>query len=262
MVNFHDSIPESFIPWINEQHCFWVATAPLSADGHVNVSPKGMTGTFKLLGPNACFYQDLSGSGVETISHLRENKRITIMFSAFKGSPRILRLWGTGVVHELGTPRYEELIPFSDRLPGSRAAIEVQVHKVGSPTVKLIDTPATDPLAHLKPTPAYPLPEGTVPEKSLRKYWAVKNIRSIDGVPGLHLGRAYAGLPMTRDKVKDNTRFHQPVEVVGGQATKAGVMEIPARGSWAPIILAFALGLAASQFVELVHHAYSLALGL
>ncbi|CCO36037.1 hypothetical protein BN14_10159 [Rhizoctonia solani AG-1 IB] len=79
MVNFHDSIPESFIPWINEQHCFWVATAPLSADGHVNVSPKGMTGTFKLLGPNACFYQDLSGSGVETISHLRENKRITIM---------------------------------------------------------------------------------------------------------------------------------------------------------------------------------------
>ncbi|CCO36036.1 hypothetical protein BN14_10158 [Rhizoctonia solani AG-1 IB] len=120
----------------------------------------------------------------------------------------------------------------------------------------------TDPLAHLKPTPAYPLPEGTVPEKSLRKYWAVKNIRSIDGVPGLHLGRAYAGLPMTRDKVKDNTRFHQPVEVVGGQATKAGVVEIPARGSWAPIIVAFALGLAASQFVGLVHHAYSLALGL
>ncbi|CAE6371983.1 unnamed protein product [Rhizoctonia solani] len=132
MGKFYDSIPESFIPWINEQHCFWVATAPISVDGHVNVSPKGMTGTFKLLGPNACFYQDLSGSGVETISHLRENGRITIMFSAFKGSPRIVRLWGTGVVHELGSPRYEELIPLSDRLPGSRAAIEVQIHKVGS----------------------------------------------------------------------------------------------------------------------------------
>ncbi|KAF8680200.1 Pyridoxamine 5'-phosphate oxidase [Rhizoctonia solani] len=273
MGKFYDSIPESFIPWINEQHCFWVATAPISANGHVNVSPKGMTGTFKLLGPNACFYQDLSGSG---------------KISPLGDSP--LRR----IVHELGSPRYEELIPLSDRLPGSRAAIEVQIHKVGSSCgysvpfyeytgertllcdvmrpreqrdadgsdVKLISTIATDPFAHLKPTPAYPLSEDLVPEKSLRKYWAVKNIRSIDGVPGLHLGRIFAGLPMTRDKVKDNTRFHEPVGVMGSQNSKAGVVETPARGSWAPIFVAFTLGLTIARLVGLVHHAYGLALGL
>ncbi|CAE6499046.1 unnamed protein product, partial [Rhizoctonia solani] len=154
MGKFYDSIPESFVPWINEQHCFWVATAPLSADGHVNVSPKGMTGTFKVLGSNSCFYQDLSGSGVETISHLRENGRITIMYvlfpeslmSASTFSIKVQCLQGVtphrsairnsvdieGIVHELGSPRYEELIPPADRLAGSRAAIEINIHKVGS----------------------------------------------------------------------------------------------------------------------------------
>ncbi|CAE6424758.1 unnamed protein product [Rhizoctonia solani] len=288
MVKFYDSIPESYFPWVDEQHIFWVATAPLSADGHVNMSPKGMTGTFKLLGPNECFYQDLSGSGVETISHLRENGRITIMFIAFKGSPRILRLWGTGVVHELGTPRYEELIPPADRLPGSRAAIEVKIHKIGSSCgysvpfyeyvgerTLLCDVMrpreqrdadgcpeevknAADLTAHLKPTPAYPLPEDSVPEKSLRKYWAVKNIRSIDGIPGLQLGRTYAGLPMARDEIRDNTQFHEPVGVVGGKRGKVGVVETPTRGGWAPVVAAFALGLGAAQFVGLARHAYGL----
>ncbi|KAH7330583.1 hypothetical protein B0J17DRAFT_157152 [Rhizoctonia solani] len=293
MGKFYDSIPESFFAWIHEQHCFWVATAPLSTDGHVNVSPKGMTGTFKLLGPNECFYQDISGSGVETISHLRENGRITIMFSAFKGSPRIVRLWGTGIVHELGSSRYEELIPPADRLPGSRAAIEVKIHKVGSSCgysvpfyeytgerTLLCDVmrpreqrdadgcpeevkDAADPNAHLKPTPTYPLPEDAVPEKSLRKYWAVKNIRSIDGIPGLQLGRTYAGLPMTRDETKDNTRFHEPLGMVRSKSSKVvAVVETPTRGGWAPIIVAFALGLATSQLVGLFRNAYGIALGL
>ncbi|CAE6498312.1 unnamed protein product [Rhizoctonia solani] len=313
MGKFYDSIPESFIPWINEQHCFWVATAPLSADGHVNVSPKGMTGTFKVLGPNSCFYQDLSGSGVETISHLRENGRITVMFSAFKGSPRIVRLFGTGIVHELGSPRYEELVPPAVRLPGSRAAIEVNIHKVASVSILATDLPSsplsvffmishadtlyrsmnilgnerfcatlcdlgnnemlmdvpkksrmatTDPIAYLKPTPAYPLPEDSVPEKSMRKYWAVKNIRSIDGIPGLHLGRTYAGLPMLRDEIKDNTRFHELMGAVESKNSKVGAVETPTWGGWAPVLAAFALGLVTSQLAGSVRRAYGLAFGL
>ncbi|KAG8729200.1 hypothetical protein FRC11_009291, partial [Ceratobasidium sp. 423] len=213
-------------------------------------------------------------------------------FIAFKGSPRILRLWGTGVVHELGSPRYAELIPPADRLPGSRAAIEVKIHKIGSSCgysvpfyeyvgertllsqewqvviqntiadVILINGSDADPTAYLKPTPAYPLPENSVPEKSLRKYWAVKNIRSVDGIPGLRLGRTYAGLPMTRDEIKDNTRFHEPVGVVGSKRGKVGGVETPTRGGWAPILAAFAFGLVAAQLVGLVRHAYGLALGL
>ncbi|KAG8782850.1 hypothetical protein FRC12_020362 [Ceratobasidium sp. 428] len=132
MGKFFDTIPSELIPWIEEQRCFWVATAPLSAKGHVNISPKGMAGTFKILDEKTFFYQDLTGSGVETASHLRENGRITVLFNAFEGPPRILRLFGTGKVYELGSPRYNELIPLEERLPGSRAAVVVDVHKVGT----------------------------------------------------------------------------------------------------------------------------------
>jgi len=107
---FYDEIPSFLVPWINAQKIFWVATAPLSEDGHVNVSPKGFENTMhvvlkevdtdgeKKATSNAVWYEDLTGSGVETISHLRENGRITIMFTAFEGPPRIVRLFGTGTV--------------------------------------------------------------------------------------------------------------------------------------------------------------------
>src|SRR5438309_10753742 len=81
--------------FIAEQAMFFVATAPLSAGGHVNVSPKGLD-TFRVLGPHEVAYLDLSGSGVETLAHLRETGRITILFCAFAGPPRMLRLSGRG----------------------------------------------------------------------------------------------------------------------------------------------------------------------
>lgn len=74
---------------------FFVGTAPVGARGHINVSPKGMD-TFRILNPTAIAYLDLTGSGVETIAHLRENGRIVIMFCAFQGPPNILRLYGRG----------------------------------------------------------------------------------------------------------------------------------------------------------------------
>ncbi|QRV91799.1 hypothetical protein RhiJN_19817 [Ceratobasidium sp. AG-Ba] len=132
MGNFYDSIPEFLMAWIAEQHCFWVATAPLSADGHVNVSPKGLAGTFKLLGPNACFYQDLSGSGVETISHLRENGRITIMqveTMYYSGDDYRQQTVSPGLAHSKA-----HLVSNGarDRHASARVQIEVEIHKVGS----------------------------------------------------------------------------------------------------------------------------------
>src|SRR6266478_1175937 len=85
--------------WISQQKIFFVATAPLSASGHVNCSPKGGD-SFKVLAPLSVAYADYTGSGVETVAHLKDNGRIVIMFCAFEGAPQIARLYGRGEVIE------------------------------------------------------------------------------------------------------------------------------------------------------------------
>lgn len=92
--------------FIESQKMFFVASAPLSAAGHVNLSPKGLD-TFCVLGPSRVAYLDYTGSGVETIAHLRENGRLTIMFCAFEGKPRIVRLYGRGRALLVGSPESE-----------------------------------------------------------------------------------------------------------------------------------------------------------
>jgi hypothetical protein len=82
--------------FIVSQDVFFVATAPSGAEGHVNVSPKGYRDTFAVLGPTTFAYLDLTGSGAETIAHLRQNGRITVMFCSFRDAPEILRIYGTG----------------------------------------------------------------------------------------------------------------------------------------------------------------------
>ncbi|KAJ2971623.1 hypothetical protein NUW54_g12463 [Trametes sanguinea] len=89
MGKFYESIPDFLITWLEKQEVFWVATAPLSPEGHVNISPKGIRGSFRVGSPNRVWYQDLTGSGAETIAHIRENGRITLCFNAFEGPPRI-----------------------------------------------------------------------------------------------------------------------------------------------------------------------------
>ncbi|KAG8221681.1 hypothetical protein J3R82DRAFT_1966 [Butyriboletus roseoflavus] len=128
----YDEIPDKLIEWIAKQKMFWVATAALN--GHVNVSPKGCIESFHILSKNCVWYEDITGSGIETIAHMREpgNARITILFHAFEGAPRILRLFGTGTVHEFGTPGYDTLIPAASRKAGSRAAIVIDVHRVAT----------------------------------------------------------------------------------------------------------------------------------
>lgn len=115
--------------FIEEQPLFFVASAPLSAEGHVNVSPKGLD-TLRLLGPDRVAYLDLTGSGNETAAHLSENGRITFMFCAFRGTPRILRLYGTGSVVLPGTSAWEELSGKFVMLPGARQLIVAEIDRV------------------------------------------------------------------------------------------------------------------------------------
>jgi len=183
---------------------FWVASAPLTADGHVNVSPKGFEGTFHIVNSRQVWYEDMSGSGVETISHLKENRRITILFHAFEGPPRIARLFGTGTVHEFGTPEYEKLLPVDVRQPGSRAVIMIDVHKVGTScgfSIPFYTYKAPRMLLHriaAKKEGADIRAEATCPEAleppqpygGLKEHWKNNNARSIDGLPGLAVAHA------------------------------------------------------------------------
>jgi hypothetical protein len=102
MAKVYAQLDDRLTKFILAQPIFFVATAPcLSAEGeggHVNVSPKGYRDTFAIIGPRTVAYLDLTGSGAETIAHLRQNGRITIMFCSFDRSPKILRLYGAGRV--------------------------------------------------------------------------------------------------------------------------------------------------------------------
>ncbi|KAM7187276.1 hypothetical protein V8F20_011031 [Naviculisporaceae sp. PSN 640] len=198
MGQFYQTIPPNIYEWILQQKIFWVGTAPLSGSGHVNISPKGGL-YFGLLNDHTFWYIDLSGSGNETISHLYEpgNGRITIMFSAFDGSPRIVRLWGHGKVLENDTAEFHDFVKKHDvkTIPGSRSIIVVDVHQVGSScgySVPKFDFKSfRTTLNEWNAKKAKEFEEGKT-EQSFPRYWAYKNAESVDGLPGLELGRRTA----------------------------------------------------------------------
>ncbi|OJA09665.1 hypothetical protein AZE42_03658 [Rhizopogon vesiculosus] len=195
MAKYYDELPEFLIEWIKKQHMFWVASAPLNPDGHVNVSPKGTADCFHVLNSRQVWYQDLTGSGVETISHIRENGRVTVMLSAFEGPPRIMRLYGIGTVYEYGTQEYESFIPPETRKPGSRAAIVIDVYKCQTTcgfAVPIYDfvSHRTQLLRMVDNVEALDrASDGTssteISQKGIKAYWTQKNLRSLDGLPGL-----------------------------------------------------------------------------
>ncbi len=115
--------------WIKQQKMFFVGTAPLASDGHVNLSPKGGD-SFRILNPLEVAYLDYTGSGAETIAHLRENGRMVIMFCAFEGPPQIFRLHGKGTAHLKGTPGYDKLAAHFPGNPGARSIIHLAVERV------------------------------------------------------------------------------------------------------------------------------------
>lgn len=129
MAKLFETITPEIQSWIDRQEMFFVATAPLDAEGHVNCSPKGGD-SFRILGPNEIAYQDYTGSGAETIAHLRENGRIVIMFCAFSGGPKIVRLHGQGTLILESDAEYEIMAKRFPPHAGTRAFIRVNVHRI------------------------------------------------------------------------------------------------------------------------------------
>lgn len=129
MAKLYDEITAELQEFIGKQQMFFVGSAPLSGDGHVNLSPKGID-CFRVLGPRRVGYMDFTGSGNETAAHLLENGRITFMFCAFEGPPNILRLYGTGYAVLPGQAEWEELAPAFTLYAGTRQIIVADVARV------------------------------------------------------------------------------------------------------------------------------------
>ena len=130
-----EQIDERLRAWIEAQPMFFVATAPSGTGGHVNLSPKGGAGLFRVTGPHGFAYVDLLGSGIETVAHLRDNGRICVMFAAFDGPPKIVRLHGQGRVVQQGDDGFDALLATFDPAPAQlnalRSIVTVDVTRVG-----------------------------------------------------------------------------------------------------------------------------------
>jgi hypothetical protein len=182
MAKTFDGVSGTLAQWLTEQPLFCVATAALSEQGTVNCSPKGNRNEFAVVTPHQVAYLDQTGSGVETIAHIRENGRIVIMFFAISGPPRIVRLHGRGRVVARDDDAFENLARhFADaHAVGVRSIIVVELERVsdscgyGVPLLSFDQhRPTMDQWSRRKG------PDG------IREYWHEKNRASIDGIEGL-----------------------------------------------------------------------------
>ena len=193
MAKVFDRLDEHQREWIAARQMFFVATAPLAADGRVNCSPKGPMGTFRVLDDHTVAYLDMVGSGAETVAHLRENGRIVVMFCAFDGPPRILRLHGRGEIVPAEDPRFEELYARADfEAPhdieeARRAVIVVEVERIADACgygVPLMSYEGER--VHAEKWAEKKLRTGG--EAGIADYMTEKNEQSIDGLPAFDVG--------------------------------------------------------------------------
>ena len=189
MATIYERIEPRLARWIGEQPVFFVGTAPLDGDGLVNVSPKGLRGTFGVIDDHTFAYVDMTASGVETIAHLRENARICVMFCSFAGTPNVVRLHGRGRVVTHGEEGFDEALePFAmglaSRRTEARGVITVDVTRIADACGYAVPRMTVEGDREL-------LDSWTEKRDAakLRAYRSEKNERSLDGLPGL------AGLP-------------------------------------------------------------------
>ncbi len=182
MAKTYRSIDERLRTFIESQQMFFVGTKASAADGHINLSPKGIE-TLHVVDPTTVAYLDYVGSGVETIAHLRENGRIAIMLCALEGAPKIVRLHGRGEVIEPGDSRFSNLVQRLGKNTnehGLRSVIRVMIERVSDSCgygVPLFDyrgarSQLNDWANHKS-------------EEALREYQRKANVSSVDGLPGL-----------------------------------------------------------------------------
>ncbi len=177
MGKLYDCIKPAYKEFIERQHIFFVATAPLSADGRVNLSPKGLD-CFRVLSPNKVAYMDLISSGNETSAHTLENGRITIMFCSFEGAPNILRLYGKGFAVLPGSEDWKIYACHFKIYPSTRQIIVADIDLVQTSCgfgVPLFDY-AGERDIHFE----WAAKKG---EEGLREYVIEKNLKSLDGLP-------------------------------------------------------------------------------
>jgi hypothetical protein len=177
MAKVFASITDDLQRFIAAQQMFFVATAPLAADGHVNLSPKGLD-SFRILSPNQVAYLDLTGSGNETSAHLQENERITLMFCAFQEPPVILRLYGKGRTVLPDAPDWEPLYNQFLPIPGTRQIIVAAIDRVQ--TSCGMGVPLYEPVAQRQSLLKWADKKG---KDGLKDYQQQKNRSSIDGLP-------------------------------------------------------------------------------
>lgn len=178
MGKLYDTIDADLERWIRCQKVFFVGTAPLSPDAHVNCSPKGGD-TFRVLGRREVAYLDLTGSGIETIAHVQENGRIVIMFCAFEGTPKIVRLHGKAAVLYSSDPEFERLRMQFPSHAGARAIVKVAVTRISDSCGYAV--PRLDFVEQRDVLDKWT--DRKSPEE-LAAYRTAKNSTSIDGLPG------------------------------------------------------------------------------
>jgi len=186
-----DGIDERLCEWIAAQPLFFVASAPLAGDGHVNVSPKGPIGTLRVLDQRTVAYLDVVGSGAETIAHVRENGRLVIMLCAFSGPPRIVRMHGSAEIVMAADERFgalAERCAFEEPAVAEarRAIVLVDVTRVGDscgygvPLMRMEGLrPHADAWAQKKVRVGGP--------EALADYQRSRNGESLDGLPAVEL---------------------------------------------------------------------------
>ena len=176
MAKVFDCITEELQEFIASQHIFFVGSAPLSATGHVNLSPKGLE-CFRILSPHQVAYLDLTGSGNETSAHLQENGRITFMFCAFEEPPRILRLYGQGYTVLPDSPNWKSLYALFAPIPGTRQIIVADIERVQ--TSCGMGVPIYEYQGQRQSLVNWAGKKG---EQGIQEYQQQKNIISIDGL--------------------------------------------------------------------------------
>lgn len=179
MGKHHRELDDTLRAFLEKQHLFFVATAPLGSSGHINLSPKGLE-LFRVLGPRDVAYLDCVGSGAETIAHLRQNGRITLMFCAFDGAPNIVRLYGAGEVVEPQDLAFTPLLARFGGASGVRAIVRIRVQRIADSCG--FGVPLFEYRGQRTQLTAWADRKG---EAALRDYQRQKNSTSIDGLPAL-----------------------------------------------------------------------------
>lgn len=178
MAKTYPALTPELQTWIAQQPLFFLASAPLQRDGHINLSPRGLD-SLRITGEQELVILDLTGSGNETAAHLQENGRLTVMLCAFQADPKILRLYGQGHVIRPNESKWETYRPlFAPNIPGIRQLFHLRIERIQTSCgfgVPLMDFVAQRDI--LLEWAEKKGPDG------IEQYQREKNAQSIDGLP-------------------------------------------------------------------------------